>query len=403
MQLKQKLLAALLLILIGTSGLFAQPYVLLVSFDGFRWDYPSRGITPNLDRFAEEGVNAASLRPVFPSSTFPNHLAIITGMYADNHGIIMNMFEDPYNGKQYSLKDESVAEPRWYTGEAFWTTAKRNGIITASYFWPGSELTAEHRRPDYFEAYEHNKPYGERIDGVIDWLKLPYEKRPHFITLYFHETDSKGHGYGPDSEETNRGIALLDSLLGVLDTKLAAIGMADSVNIILVSDHGMASVSKDRTVNVSDILRDKKCRLQNGGPYMMVRPEGDNLEEISGVLEMNAHHYKVYKKEESPEHLHFRNSPYISPIFLMADPGWLFVTGENEYTGDLKGAHGYDNNWIDMHGIFYAKGPAFKKAYRTGTLRNIDIYPLLCEIFGIQPRANIDGKLENIEFILKNY
>jgi len=168
-----------------------QPYVILVSFDGFRWDYLNRNITPNLENIRETGVSASSLRPTFPSKTFPNHISIITGMYNDHHGIISNYFKNPFTNEVYKLGNNSaVKDPKWYRGEAFWETAKRQGIKTASFFWPGSEVTDINRRPDYYKTYEHKKSYKERVDTVITWLKIPQEERPHFLTLYFDAADT---------------------------------------------------------------------------------------------------------------------------------------------------------------------------------------------------------------------
>lgn len=177
---KRLLLLFILLLSILTAYPQSQPYVILVSFDGFRWDYLNRGITPNLERIKNGGVSAISLRPVFPSKTFPNHLSIITGMYAENHGIISNSFPNFEKDYWYKMSDTSaVRDSKWYLGEAFWETAERQGIKTASYFWPGSELSLEHRHPSYREFYEHERPYAQRVEGVINWLKLPYEERPH--------------------------------------------------------------------------------------------------------------------------------------------------------------------------------------------------------------------------------
>ncbi|NMB82229.1 MAG: alkaline phosphatase family protein, partial [Ignavibacteria bacterium] len=197
---KNNIKVTLLFILISAFSLFPQsgkPYVILVSLDGFRWDYLNRGLSPNLEFIRDNGASALSLRPTFPSKTFPNHQSIITGMYIENHGIIANTFRDEFKNELYRMGDTSaVRNSRWYLGEAFWETAERNGITTASYFWPGSEMNLEYRRPTYFENYEHNRPYEKRVEGVANWLKLPVDKRPHFITLYFDDTDTQGHRYG---------------------------------------------------------------------------------------------------------------------------------------------------------------------------------------------------------------
>ena len=253
----------LTVLILALSPLTAQetPYVILISFDGFRWDYPSRGITPNFDEIRENGVAAVSLEPVYPSKTFPNHLSIITGMYPENHGIILNEFSDPFSGARYRMSDTTaIRDGKWYLGEAFWETAERQGITTASYFWPGSELHDPARRPTYRELYEHNRPYEERIAGVLRWLQLPPAERPHFITLYFHETDTQGHNFGPDAPETNQAIQRLDSMLGLLIEGLEKIGMRAQTNLIVVSDHGMTAVNTEKIVNIEKILEGRDPR-----------------------------------------------------------------------------------------------------------------------------------------------
>ncbi|NOZ61408.1 MAG: alkaline phosphatase family protein [Calditrichaeota bacterium] len=382
-----------------------KPYLILISFDGFRWDYVQRKITPNLNFMAKNGVAALSLEPVFPSKTFPNHLSIVTGMYPTHHGIIRNDFLDPFSRQRYKVGDtKSVRNAYWYQGEAFWETAERQGIISASYFWPGSELTLEYRRPTFFEFYDGKRSYEERVNGVIRWLQLPEKQRPHFITLYFEATDNQGHRHGPDSPEVNEAIQKLDKTLGLLFERLKEIDLFDKTNIIVVSDHGMTATPGDQIINVNNLVKNCKFKSQGTGPLMMIDADDENINQIYDQLASQENHFQVFRREQMPEYFHFSRHPFISPIILVAEPGWTLVNRTLEKIGYRllsKGNHGYDNHFLDMHGIFFAMGPAFKKNYRTGTLRNIDIYPLLCKIFNIFPRENIDGKLERIEFILK--
>ncbi len=399
-----KVFKLFILQLIFSISLFAQqPYVLLISFDGFRWDYPNRGITPNIEKMRESGVAALSFRPTFPSKTFPNHYAIISGMYNDRHGIIANHFENPFTGEIYKLGDSlAVTNSKWYLGEPFWTTAERQGVISASYFWPGSEQKLSYRHPTYYETYDHFRPHKTSVDGVIEWLQLPYEKRPHFITLYFHDTDDAGHNFGPNSENINKAIVSLDSVIGYLYERLEKINMKDSVNVILLSDHGMTEIDTSRVIRVDKILEGFNYKIGGTKPVMTIQPEKENFEEIFDLLKRNEFHYKVYKKENLPDFYHYNENPFIYSIILVADLGWSLTDKlmfEEMIT--TKGNHGYDNNHTDMHGIFIAAGPAFKNHYKTGTLWNIDVYPLLCRLFGVYPRSDIDGNLERIEFILK--
>ena len=398
--------SVLLILPVTLLGGGKQPYLILISFDGFRWDYPQRGLTPNLERVEKQGVKALSLEPVFPSKTFPNHISTVTGLYPQNHGIIMNSIFDPYSGERYSLGNrDAVQDDKWYLGEFFWETAERQGIITASYFWPGSEILLNHRHPTYREMYEHNRPYDARVQGVLDWLQLPEAERPHFITLYFHETDSKGHDFGPDSPEVNAAIKQLDALLGLLLDGLQKNNMLDKTNIMITSDHGMTNVDIERIIDVQQLLDGFDCQYHEIGPVMMVQPKPGELDSVYQKLQQTAKNFAVYKREDVPEYFHFSKHPFISDIVLIAEMGWsLHTTGSaDRYRQRHKtgGNHGYDNHHKDMHGIFYAMGPNFKSGYPTGTVRNIDVYPLLCEIFGIMPRQNLDGDLSRIAFVLK--
>ncbi len=373
--------------------------VILISFDGFRWDYIQKGKSPNLEKLAAEGVAALSLKPVFPSKTFPNHYSTVTGLYAESHGLIANNYENPATGEKYSLRDTAaVRNPRWYQGEAIWETAERQGVICANYFWPGSEIGARHRRATYIQHYEHERPYKERVDGVLEWLKLPERKRPRFITLYFDAVDSKGHKFGPNAPETEAAIAQVDSLLGYLRDGIEKIGISAKTNIVITSDHGMAEIDASRSVNVEELLGEIQCRITDSGPIMFLRPKNASVEETAQALRKNAKYFRVLTRDNMPKDYHFSRHPFIPPIILLADLGWSLTTNRGPLT--IRGHHGFDPNHIDMHGIFYAAGPNFKKGFKTGTQRNIDIYPLLCKILGIIPRQNIDGKLEMIESVL---
>jgi predicted AlkP superfamily pyrophosphatase or phosphodiesterase len=381
-----------------------KPYILLISFDGFRWDYLDRGLSPNIEKFYNDGIRAVSLQPCFPSKTFPNHYSIITGMYPENHGIISNYFKDIKRNQVYRLGDSAeVRNSEWYLGEAFWETAERNGIKTASYFWPGSEVHLSYRHPSYFMEYNQQTPYKDRVDGVINWLKLPKEKRPHFITLYFEDTDNTGHDFGPDSKEVNESIIRLDNIVKYLDESLKSINFRDSINIIIVSDHGMTSTPKEKIINIESIVPDFGCKFIEPGPVMKIDCDINKIETVYQKLKQNENHYRVFKREDVPDYFHYSKNPFISPIVIVADLGYSLVDNrmmKKSETDWSLGNHGFDNHALDMHGIFLANGSKFRKNYKTGSVLNIDIYSLLCKIFDIFPRANIDGDLSRIKFIL---
>ena len=168
----------------------------------------------------------------------------------------------------------------------------------------------------------------------------------------------------------------------------------------------MTGVSTERALDVQKTrLSDYECIYYGNGPFLLIRPEDPaQTDEIMAKLRENPQHYTVYHRDDFPARYHFSNHPFIPPIIVMADLGWS-VFDSNMMGRVLRrpgaGNHGYDNFHTDMHGLFYAYGPAFRPGYRTGTVNNLDIYPLLCRIFNIMPRQNIDGSLERIEAILR--
>ncbi len=409
----RRLIVSLVIVFILLLGGKAQnvterPYVLIVSFDGFRWDYLDRGLTPHLQKMIDQGVRAITFEPAFPSKTFPNHYTIVTGLYPEHHGLINNTFFDPFKNKRYRLGDTSIVrDAYWYKGEALWETAERQGVLSASFFWPGSEVHLHYRHPSYFKKYDGSIPHLKRINGIIEWLQLPPQQRPHLLFLYFSDTDTKGHLFGPNSEQVNQAIALLDRQIGLLRAKIDSIGLTEKMNLIVLSDHGMTPLRSDGQIPLYRLLKGKQVRVDGYGPLIHIFvDEQQQKENLFTLLRKNQKHFKVYKKENLPAYFHYHDSPFIGDIVAIADLGYWFVVDEKELQKrakrTVKGDHGYDNHTLDMQGIFIATGPAFKNGYRCETLHNVDVYPLVCKILNIVPNAKIDGDINRIGFILKD-
>lgn len=370
-------------------------YVVMLSLDGFRWDYTDKVSTPNFDYIQKNGVKAKSLKPCFPTKTFPNHYSMATGLYPDNHGIVNNNFYDEKMDAFYKIGDrQAVENPDFYDGEPIWVTAEKQGIITASYFWVGSEAAISGIQPTYWKKYEHNFPFEQRIDSVIAWLKLPEEKRPQLITWYMHQPDSEGHSSGTDSYKTQRTIIYLDSLVGVFMGKINALPIKNQINLIFTSDHGMEDISTERVVNLSNFTDTSLIEIASGGSpvYNLKIKQGFVDTFISQLSEIE--HILCWKTEDIPERFHYGKNYRTLDILVLADSSYSIVFNEGDL-GNLKGNHGYDNNNLDMHAIFYAIGTDFKSDFIQPTFNNIDIYPLIAEILNIQP-AKVDGKIENV-------
>ncbi len=386
--------------------LFAEkPYVLMVSFDGFRYDYTEKTDTPNFDYLRDNGTKAESMQSVFPSKTFPNHYSLATGAYAGTHMLVSNSFYDPEFDEYYSIGDPTkVTDPKWYKSEPIWVTAERQDVRTASYFWVGSEAPIKGILPSIVKEYDHGFSYEARIDSVMTWLQLPEEIRPHLVMLYFDQPDSDGHKFGPENPELHKTIKYMDGILGKILQGIQELPIADDLNLILVSDHGMTSVGKGQTINISEFLPDpKNVRKYFRGPVSLLHlidKSPDKIAELDEILK-SIPHMQAFKYNEIPERFHFQNRNS-GDFVLVADEGWIISNDGRAYNS--AGTHGYDPILKNIHGIFYAMGPDIKSNYKISTFENINVYPLICELLQIEPYKDApdapEGKLEVLEEIL---
>lgn len=379
---------------------FNKSYVVMLSLDGFRWDYADRVNTPNIDYIAQNGVKAEFLKSSFPTKTFPNHYSIATGLYPDNHGLVNNSFYAPDLNKWYSISNrEAVMNPDFYFGEPIWVTAEKQNVISASYFWVGSEAPIKGYHPRYWKIYEHEFPYSQRIDTVMYWLNLPQETRPHLITFYFDQPDSDGHYYGPDSEEIDAKVVELDNYIGQIITKFNQLPNKDSINFIIVSDHGMGQITTDKVCVLEDYLNLDWCeKIIGGNPMYNIEAKPEHYDDVYNHLK-DIEHLTIWKNAEIPERYHYGSSERTLDFTVVADSSWsLLKYGALNYPG---GTHGYANDNSDMNGIFYAFGPAFKSNYTHKGFENVNVYPLICEILGLEP-VQTDGSLSEIIELLKN-
>ena len=397
------LIITILLIIQGFSPGSRKPgknYVLLVSFDAFRWDYSQIYKTPNLNKLAAEGVKAGRLISSFPTVTFPNHYSIATGLYPDHHGLVNNTFFAPEVNLTYRIGDRKAVEnPVFYSGEPVWVTARKQGLKTGSFFWVGSETPVEGIQPDYWKKYDANVTYEDRIDTVVKWFGYSENKRPDLVTLYFDEPDATAHDFGPVSPETGEVVEHLDSLLGILRAKLSKLPIGKKISLIVLSDHGMSQLSSERYINIKSVVPDRMIAgIWGGNPVYQIKPVEGKRDSILYLLN-NTRGLKAWRKDKLPERWHYGSNPRIQEIVVVADSSWYIST--RPLVGTLNGgAHGYDNRNSDMFAIFYAAGPAFKKGYTIEEFNNVDIYNLICRILEIKPAKN-DGDFSHVAGMLK--
>lgn len=371
----------------------------ILSLDGFRWDYPQKTSTPTLDLIASEGVKAVSLIPSFPSKTFPNHYTIATGLVPDHHGLVNNSFFDPQLEKSYAIgNQEARFNPAFYGGEPIWITAQNQGLKTASFFWVGAEVAIQDQHPDYWKLYEESISFIQRIDTMVKWLSLPEAQRPRLIMSYYHEPDAAGHEFGPEDSRTLTTVRELDSLTGILYNRIKQLPDGDCINFIVLSDHGMGPISSDRNTTLRDYIpKTWPVRIEGGNPFFNLYAEGAWIDSAFISLK-NAQHLQVWKPSEVPEHLNYGKNPRAGEIIVVADSAWSVTLNKpkSPFTG---GTHGYDIRDTDVHAIFYAAGPAFKRNYVHPSFQNIHIYPLLAYLLGIVP-AKTDGDFQQVTDML---
>ncbi|MGI8787820.1 MAG: ectonucleotide pyrophosphatase/phosphodiesterase [Pyrinomonadaceae bacterium] len=384
-----------------------KPTVILISLDGFRADYLDKYQPKNLNELARDGVRAKWMTPSFPSKTFPNHYAIATGLYPEHNGIVENNIYD--FGTVFKMDDrKEVQNPRWWLGEPIWVTAEKQKQISASYFFPGTETAIEGLKPEIYRAYNGKVPDDMRVDKVLSWLDLPAEKRPTMITLYFSDTDDAGHEFSPDSEETRYAVLNVDRLIGRLMDGLKERKIDGKVNVIIVSDHGMAIENPRQTVFLDDYFD-----LNLADPILwadeivQIFPKAGNEAKIYDSIK-NLQHTTCWRKEEIPARFHYADGVRVAPIVCSSQEGWL-TTNHKKYDDWAakqdsldrpRGAHGYDNQLESMRATFIAHGAAFKTGFVAEPFENIQIYNLMCKILNLTPAKN-DGDFEKVKNLLK--
>lgn len=378
------------------TGSSAPVPVLLVSFDGFRADYLRRFSLPNLQNLFSEGVLVEQLTNVFTTKTFPNHYSLVTGLYAESHGILASSMYDPVTRKHFSPSQDR--DPFWWEqAEPVWLRALDAGLASAAAMWPGSDVAIRNRTPTHFLPYSAHVTFQQRLGNVTKWLLGDEkEKGVSFAALYWEEPDRTGHMYGPDNTTfMSQALKQVDDHVGLLVSELTRTGLWGRVNVLVTSDHGMAQCSPQRLIQLDSCLHPDNYTLVDLSPVAALIPTNDS-ETVFSLLKKCHPHMTAYLKEAIPDRLHYRNNKRIQPIILLADEGWTIVQrGELPRLGD----HGYDNSLPSMHPFLAAVGPAFRRGYRLPGLQSVDVYPLVCHLLSIPPGPN-NGSLAQVRCLL---
>ncbi len=366
-------------LLFNGSSNFA-PTTILISLDGFRADFLQRGLTPTLNAFIAEGVSPKYMLPSFPSVTFPNHYTLVTGLYPESHGVVGNSFWDPELEQEFYYTDPARSmQPKWWLGgEPLWVTAEKKNVKTAIHMWPGSEAHMK-PEPSFLDQYNGKEMLSRKVDRVLELLDIPFSddaeslQRPQLIAAYVPVVDSAGHLYGPNSTEIRATITSVDNMLHDLFVGLDQRNLTQIVNIVVVSDHGMASTSVDRLVQLEDLIDLGLVEHIEGWPLYGLRPKNPNdLHHLYDKLKaesIRTPNFDVYLRDKDmPERYHFSQNQRIAPLWVIPKTGWAIVHKEDFDVQEAKlhgkvyhpkGLHGYDHEHPLMRAIFVARGPAF--------------------------------------------
>ena len=391
------ILSAMLgLILLGVATVAAaeaRPVTILVGIDGFRADYLTPEDAPNLTALAARGVRAQGMRPSFPSLTFPNHYTLVTGLRPDHHGVVDNVMQDPERpGQTFTMSAKSISgDPFWWDGaEPLWVTAEKAGVPTATMFWPGSDLPIRGVRPSAWRMYDKNVLAPARVDQILAWLSGPAP--PAFITLYFDDVDTAGHYFGPGSQARRAAATRVDAEVGRLDAELRARQIA--ANLVVVADHGMAEVSKDRMVYLDDLAPAESLQVVTVGAEATLNPAPGQVRSVERALLGRHGRVTCWRKARTPARLHFGTHRRIPAIVCLADTGWMLTTHARDARWPMnnRGAHGFDPSDPTMAAVFVAAGPAFRPGVVLPAFDNVDVYPLLARLIGV-PTGRTDGTL----------
>jgi alkaline phosphatase D len=368
-------------------------YVVLVSLDGFRYDYARKYGAKHLLGIAARGASVPEgMIPAYPSLTFPNHYTLVTGLYPEHHGIVGNSFFDPARKERYSYTDPKTnADGSWYGGTPLWSLAEKQGMRSACFFWPGSEAEIAGERPTYYLHFDNQFPDEKRIDQVIAWLKLPPEQRPHFITLYYSNVDHAGHEYGPDSPQTAEAVKHVDELMGTLEEDLKALHLP--LDLVIVSDHGMEKIQGgwidlDKYAPLGDLI--------TVGEYLYA-PTEEAANAVYQKLKAADPAFMVYRRANVPAELHFNDNPREGdPIIVARGPYAIRAHApppDREDKAPTVGNHGFDPYMMPtMKAVFYAEGPDIRAGVKLKPFENVNVYPLLVKLLGLDSQP-VDGSL----------
>ncbi|XP_068570222.1 glycerophosphocholine cholinephosphodiesterase ENPP6 isoform X2 [Cebidichthys violaceus] len=408
-----RLLPPLLLLFgVGQQCLAARP-LLVFLIDGFRYDYMDElQALPGFRELVGNGVKVDYTTPEFPTLSYPNYYSLMTGRHCDVHQMTGNYMWDEASKKEFLIGTNVDSRlPFWWDGsEPIWVTLQKLGKKVFMYYWPGCEVEILSVRPSFCEEYVYNPSEKNLTESIVNALNVLSSGEAALAAIYYEKIDVEGHHFGPESHQVRTAVQQLDLAIQTLNRKIKEKKMVNQLNIMIFSDHGMTKlqwmekvIELDKYINMSAIVK-----MMDRGPVVSLWPKYNKYQEVYAALSQIPN-MRVYARQEIPERFHFKEGKFVSPLTVVADPGWFIA--ENKATlpywrndsGEpslwQKGWHGYDNEFLDMRGIFLATGPDFKKNVRAAPIRVVDIYNVMCWTLGVKPLPN-NGSWSRVEYFL---
>ncbi len=413
------------LLLLLTASVFCQSpngrnKVILISLDGF----PSYTLKdpklpiPTLRKLIAAGTSAPMLG-INPTVTWPNHTAMVTGVRADEHGLLANGTIKrtgtwpPVKVDPMVVKEQMVKAPTIYdvahragrtTAHVDWVAIEKAPTITWAFReWAGLDGPLEQEMvkngaltADDLESFSRaNIVFRDQI-----WTKagayLIRKHQPDLLLFHLLTGDSEQHAYGPDTLAARTAFAFLDSCVEKLVAAVENAGMADRTTFLIVSDHGFKAYTKQIKPNAALKAAglDKQVFVlpEGGTAFVYMEPISDAaklvplvrkaLEGVEGID-------RIAGVEDYPA-LGLPNpdkDPQFGHLLLAAKDGYSFsgatggpVTAEVPQQG---GSHGYLASESDMNPVFIASGYGVRKGVQLGTVSNIDIAPTIAKLLGL--------------------
>ena len=395
----------------GANSAAAQSahYLVLVSLDGFRWDYAVRYGAKHLLALGRAGVWAPDgMMPSYPSLTFPNHFTIVTGLYPEHHGLVANSFLDQDRKARYSISDAAaVTDGSWYTGTPLWSLAEAQGMRTACLFWPGSEAEIAGHRPTWYATFDAKTERTDaveqaRIDDAAALLKLPASERPHLLTVYYSEPDHEGHQYGPEAPETRAAVLKMDGMVAKLKAALDKTKLP--IDMVVLSDHGMAKV-QGGAINLDDFA--DLGSFETAGTLLYGRTEEDRVKAYNALKHASSEFFVYRRKDVSPGLNYNSNSREGDPVIVATGPYAIRAKkpAASEGKSDQPapaGGHGYDPHVVgEMKASFFAAGPDILPGRTVKPFENVNLYPWMAHMLGLTPPKS-DGTLNILAGTLRD-